>query len=326
MDFDLAQVRAFVAIAEELHFGRAAAGLHLTQQALSRRIQRLEHHLGKQLFVRDSRAVELTPAGQRFLPHARQLLAVATTAAAETRQSARTIRADVWGQPHAPLQMIRRLTTAAPELLIETSMRRSLPSALHALQRSEIDVAFGRVHDLGLPWPPALRHQLARLTPLAVAMSSAHPLAAAGQLPIRPADLAGGSLYAQHTGSPPELRGYLRRFAEQFGLRLHQAGANLGIDQLLADLRSNPACVCLLPIGQELPADAGVRLLPLSQPAPCFPWSVVWRRDDHNPALTSFLNHLAQLRRAEHWTRFDHSTGWLPQPDLADRGSPESVE
>ena len=73
MDLDLTQVRAFVAAAEQLHFGRAAAQLFLTQQALSKRISRLERALGEQLFVRSARGVELSDAGRRFLPHARQL-------------------------------------------------------------------------------------------------------------------------------------------------------------------------------------------------------------------------------------------------------------
>ena len=81
MDLDLTQVRAFVVAADQLHFGRAAAQLFLTQQALSKRISRLEQALGEQLFVRGSRGVELSDAGRRFLPHARSLLAAADAAA-----------------------------------------------------------------------------------------------------------------------------------------------------------------------------------------------------------------------------------------------------
>jgi hypothetical protein len=68
MELDLTQVRAFVEVAEQLHFGRAAARLFLTQQALSKRIQRLEHAVGEPLLVRGSRGVQLSDAGQRFLP------------------------------------------------------------------------------------------------------------------------------------------------------------------------------------------------------------------------------------------------------------------
>jgi DNA-binding transcriptional LysR family regulator len=102
MDFDLSQVRAFVAAAEELHFGRAAARLFLTQQGLSKRIQRLEQQAGAPLFQRQHNMVELTATGRRFLPHARRLLATAEETAADLWPQARPLRIDVWGQIHAP--------------------------------------------------------------------------------------------------------------------------------------------------------------------------------------------------------------------------------
>ncbi|WP_314622850.1 LysR family transcriptional regulator, partial [Streptomyces stackebrandtii] len=69
MDLDMAQVRAFVRTAEELHFGKAAGTLGISQQALSKRIARLESLLGTPLFERGGGSgVRLTPAGERFLP------------------------------------------------------------------------------------------------------------------------------------------------------------------------------------------------------------------------------------------------------------------
>jgi DNA-binding transcriptional LysR family regulator len=85
MDLDLAQVRAFVELAEQLHFGRAGANLFLTQQALSKRIRRLEQALGQQLVVRARPGVWLTEAGSRFVPYARRLLALAETASLAIR-------------------------------------------------------------------------------------------------------------------------------------------------------------------------------------------------------------------------------------------------
>jgi DNA-binding transcriptional LysR family regulator len=80
MAFTLEQLRGFVAVADELHFGRAAARLKMTQPPLSRQIQKLERVVGAQLLERDNRRVTLTAAGQVFLGEARRLLALADTA------------------------------------------------------------------------------------------------------------------------------------------------------------------------------------------------------------------------------------------------------
>ena len=81
MDLSLQQLRGFVAVAEELHYGRAAQRLNLTQPPLTRQIQGLERTLGVRLFDRTGRGVRLTAAGDVFLEHARRVLALLEVAA-----------------------------------------------------------------------------------------------------------------------------------------------------------------------------------------------------------------------------------------------------
>ncbi|MBM7494972.1 DNA-binding transcriptional LysR family regulator [Micromonospora luteifusca] len=88
MDVDLRKLRYFVAVAEELHFGRAAARLHIAQPVLSRQIRAFEHELRAELFVRDRRSTALTEAGHQLLADARPLLASAEALRRRVQQAA----------------------------------------------------------------------------------------------------------------------------------------------------------------------------------------------------------------------------------------------
>jgi DNA-binding transcriptional LysR family regulator len=78
--FEISQLRCFVAVAEELHFSRAAERLNMTQPPLSRQIRLLEHSVGVALLERTSRSVTLTAAGAAFLPEATRILRLAQNA------------------------------------------------------------------------------------------------------------------------------------------------------------------------------------------------------------------------------------------------------
>jgi DNA-binding transcriptional LysR family regulator len=315
VDFDLSQIRAFVAAAEELHFGRAAARLFLSQQGLSKRIQRLEQMVGAPLFVRQHNLVELTATGRRFLPHARRLLATAEETAAELWPQARPLRIDVWGQVHAPLRIVGRLAAQLPELLPELSMRRSLSAALDALERDELDVAFGRPYDLPRPPPPGLALQPVRLDPLAVVMAARHPHADAEVL--TPEDLRSTGLWWPLENSQGEVAGFIGRYGAQFAIPIATDGLNLGVDHFLDALRADPTRVSLIGSQWPLSSTDGITIVEL-RPVPRFLWWVAYRKHARHPQLGRFLSLLEETARREGWLGLDPDRDWLPDADRAD--------
>ncbi|MGA9859287.1 MAG: LysR family transcriptional regulator [Solirubrobacteraceae bacterium] len=120
---ELRQLRYFVAVAEELHFGRAAERLHMSQSPLSRAIRELERDLGVVLFVRTTRRVELTPAGTLLLERSRRALAEIDGAIAEARRSAKPeegVLAVGWGPFSGPVvaRMVEAFAEEHPELSV----------------------------------------------------------------------------------------------------------------------------------------------------------------------------------------------------------------
>jgi DNA-binding transcriptional LysR family regulator len=315
MELDLAQVRAFVEVAQQRHFGRAAARLFLTQQGLSKRIQRLEHALGEPLLARGTRSAELTAAGQRFLPHAQQLVAAADAAARAARPDAWALRLDVWGHVQAPLRLVRCLLDQTPELIVVLSMRRSLGAALEAIGQGELDACFGRVHDLDRPWPAGLTHRPVLLERLAIGISADHPLANATVL--RPADLKGTAMWLPGGGTAAEVAGWGRRVAEHLGVPLDISGHNLGLDHVIATIRGDPTR--FFPCGTDwsIPDHTGVRRTTLD-PSINYLWSLVWHEANQHPMLSLLLDAIEQRGGAEGWLDYDPDHDWLPDLDLAE--------
>src|SRR6201999_2993972 len=158
--FELRQLRCFVAAAEELHFGRAAARMNMTQPPLSRQIQLLEHVLGVKLLDRTSRAVKLTPAGRVFLLEARRILRLTESAALATRRIA-----------SGEAGTITLGCTAAsgysflPRLLLQRAARApNIDVALKEMVSPEQveSLVTGRI-DIGLLRPPVTRSEFSTL-------------------------------------------------------------------------------------------------------------------------------------------------------------------
>lgn len=305
----MAQVRAFVRTAEELHFGRAAATLALSQQALSKRIARLESLLGDRLFERGANGVRLTRTGERFLPPARQALAAADTAvAAAATGHDRPLRVDVWGHLYAPMRTLAQVAGEAGELM--SGHGRDLPSVTSALLRGDIDAAFGRVHP---PLDAGLTHRLVRLEPVDAVLSTDHPLAA--EPALRPDRLRGSVLWAP--GALDRLD-FLDRFAKRFGIHERTASVNLGLAHFLGEVAADPRRFSLLPADVPRPEVPGLCSVPLVGPTPLYAWSLLWRTGSGHPGLSGLTAACAAEARRSRWLEYDPARDWLPEPPAPD--------
>lgn len=307
MDLDLAQVRAFVVTADQQHFSRAAETLFLTQQALSKRIRRLEEALATQLFVRSNRSVELTEDGRKFLPHARELIRVADAAVAALGDQ--PLRMDLIDNRLAPMFILRKLAERDPGLLVQRSVLGGLDKAIEVLLRGELDVAFGWVDGLGRPLPDELEHRVVRLEPLLALLPPEHALAS--QDVVRIEDLRDEGLWLPSGESPTEWHRFIRRLGEELGLRVDDSGVSYDLRHTLEQARYGKPRVTLVGADMELPRDLNLRVLPFA-PLPLFPWSIVWRKGKQRPALRQLLALAGKTSRAEGWCDHDPATSWMP--------------
>jgi DNA-binding transcriptional LysR family regulator len=175
-ELDLTKLRAFVTLAEHLHFGRAAEALHLTQPGLRRQIQTLERQLGARLLERDRRNVALTEAGRQLLEDAVPLLGAVSATRQRVARAARGPRRLVVGFRAGviPTSAIAVLGELHPDLVVDVK-RLEWDDQEHNLLNGDVDIAYVRqpITDRGLRLVP-LYHER-RL----VALRRDHPLAEA---------------------------------------------------------------------------------------------------------------------------------------------------
>src|ERR1700748_1468106 len=144
---ELRQLRYFVTLAEELHFGRAAAREHIVQSALSQQLQRLERELGTPPLGRATPHVRLPPAGSAFLLEARQILAHVARAAAAAQRAARSAPALRVGTVDASYDsmpiILRRVQARFPDLEIH-QVEAGVPEQYLLLAGGRLDIGIGR--------------------------------------------------------------------------------------------------------------------------------------------------------------------------------------
>ena len=292
MSLDLRQLRYFVSVAEELHFGRAAVRLHMTQPPLSQAILALEQALGAPLFLRSRRSVALTPAGQALLPEARRMLAQA----AELPELVRRAASGEAGRLSLAFVSSADYSVLPPFL---RSYRAQFPQVQISLHEATSDVQVddllhNRV-DAGLLIPPLPDKARAELNYLKVLDEPLILAAPAGLDAL----LAGGPVWLKDLPALP-----LIIFPRPIAPRLHDAilacfrdaGITPAIGQQAIQMQTIVSLVsagmglALVPQSVSNLMRRGVEYRPLHDVAPRVETGLAWRCDNRAPALQGFLD------------------------------------
>jgi DNA-binding transcriptional LysR family regulator len=285
---ELRHLKYFVAVAEELHFGRAAKKLHIAQPPLSQQIMNLEHELGVKLFDRTRRSIQLTDAGKYFLNEARQVLShverAAETAGRISRgQAGRLTVGFVGSVIHTFLpEGLRTYRERFPdvELVLQELNTAEQMKSLHA---GRIDVGFLYVG----AQDPALASKTLTQAPLLAVLPTKHALSGRKSLRIR--ELAQEPFIANTRSSEPVVR-------DAFISMCHSAGFSPRITQEAGQVQTVLGLVasglgaCLLPDFIKNIRRPGVQYIPLSGSPPRVKLAVVWRNDNSSTLVKSFLN------------------------------------
>lgn len=294
---ELRHLRYFVAVAEELHFGRAAQRLHVAQPPLSQQIRALEEELQLRLFHRTSRRVELTAEGRVFLEHARGVLAQTERAAEMARAAGRGeagriaigfVASAVYSFVPAILREFRQ---GRPRVELYCSEMRSV-NQLQALQQHELDVGFLRsqVREPGLETIQLWRE------PFVVVMPVEHPLA--GEARVSLADFAKETfLFISRAASPVchEITSEACRDAG-FSPRL---GQEVGELQTVLALVAAGLGVSLVPQSVRHWQRPGVVYRELRTHTRKMPLHVVWRAGKAEPLVEAFVATSEAVARQE---------------------------
>lgn len=303
--FSLEQLVSFVAVAEELHYGRAAERLSMTQPPLSRRIQLLERELGVELFDRTHRTVRLTPAGRVFLADARKILHLSQEAALYARRAK---------QGEVGVVTLGFTATTAYSYLerILTAANAELPNVALVLREmvtsAQVENLLAGGIDLGLVRPPVTGADIVTLPlwrePLLAALPVSHPLARRKKNPdVRDFD---GEPFIMY--SPSEARYFhdvlvgvfrtarvlpvYKQYPSQVHTILALVKAELGL--------------ALVPAAAAALRFEGVLLRPVDgiegRPVEL---ELMWRRGNDNPALGALLTVIGAVARRSRQSTVD---------------------
>lgn len=286
---ELRWIEAFVAVAEELHFGRAAARLRLAQSPLSQTIRKLEKELGTTLFERSTRSVALTPAGHAFLPHAYRVIEELEL----SRQATRATAGEVYGTVsigfsgalnHLTLPpLTRAVRQRYPEVSLSLTGRVMTRDGVERLEQGGLDIAF-----VGLPIDPSpVRTRLIGREGLGVALPIDHPLA--GESAIDLADLAEEGFITTPAAAGSALQELAVRACVQAGFR-PRVVQEITDPYMILTLVAAGVGVALMSSGVAAIMPSGSVFVPLRGEPTYMDHALAWLDDNPSPVVRAVLD------------------------------------
>ena len=296
---ELRHLRYFIAVAEELHFGRAAERLHIAQPPLSQQIRQLETELGFQLFYRTKRSVKLTEAGQIFFLECQRLFRQLDQAIQTGRQVSRgevgqLVIGFVSSTAYNVLpKILRAFRTCVPEVSLELH-ELTTDQQLQWLQENRMDIGFLR--------PPveedAFTLQTIFREPLVVALPEAHPLAKEAQVSLQ--SLASEAFVIFPRTLAPGLYDQIISLCQQAGFSPNVMQEAIQM-QTIVSLVAAELGIAIVPGSLQNLQRTGVVYRALKEVSPQTAIALIYRNNPA-PSVQKFLEIVKQVTEAEHWT------------------------
>ncbi|MFE6857287.1 LysR family transcriptional regulator [Nocardia sp. NPDC057668] len=294
---ELRHLVSFLAIAEELHFGRAAASLHITQPSLSAQLRKLEKAVGAQLVARTSHEVRLTAAGREFEIQARQIVAQVERAARAARATAAgragtvNVGYNVPASRHVLPDALVRMTARHPDITVSLWEKRTGPQ-LAALTAGSLDVALVYGH----PSTAAFRYRrMLHRVPLVAVVGRGHRWAERAGVPF--AELADQECVLFDREQCPAMYDAIFRAAAQtrIALTVGHSADDPGATAHMVSVRPMVGFASLpraISMGMGAPGSSSVAVK-LVDPVPTLDLYAVWRAEEDNPAVAQFVDCLS---------------------------------
>jgi DNA-binding transcriptional LysR family regulator len=282
---ELRQLRYFVTLAEELHFGRAAMREHIVQSALSQQIQRLERELGVRLLERSTHHVALTASGVAFLIQARQILAQVERAVVVARSavgSSSTLRVGIIDSGYDSMPQILHEVQARHPALVIHQIEAGVPEQYQQLTDGRLDVGIGRAALA----PPEVASALFRQDPLGVLVPNGHRFAEMDGVPV--ATLAQEPLLLAENKQAPEFNQFVVEMCRAAGFTPTVYEGTVESIRAAADLVAQGRCLYCVP-SSCISALPGIMWRPLIEPVSYYPWSILWRAADDSDHVRTIV-------------------------------------